>query len=440
MAKGDLLFPKDFLWGTATAAHQVEGDNCHNNWWRFEEQPGRIKNGDRSGRACDHWNRYRQDFALLSGLQQNAYRLSVEWSRLYPEPGKLDKKALARYVDMIDQLLKRKIEPFVTLLHFTVPAWWEDRGGFQKRSREHLDHFTEFCAVVAESFKGKVRYWNTVNEITIAMLGFLTGFFPPGEGRSFIKAGRAVNTLLAMHNAAYETVKRVDPSAQVGLVHNIQMVRPLYAASIQDRMLSVAVDFLFNGSVLRGIKKGKLVHGARLAGLKGSSDFIGLNFYNFMQVSRSLPDLVRSATDNPLCGADKLCAGIGWEPYPEGLYLALRRLHDTFPGLPVYITENGIGTDDDRWRQKVLIDHLRMVHRAIQEGVDVRGYFHWSLMDNFEWAQGFSSRFGLIGIDYRTQKRTVKGSGRLYGEIARRNGLSAALLKKFPGDIYRPRL
>jgi len=237
MAKGDLVFPKGFLWGTATAAHQVEGGNKNNNWSRFEERSGVIKNGDRSGQACDHWNRYRQDFAYLSKLNQNAYRMSVEWSRIFPEPGKLDKKALDRYVDMIDQLLKRKIIPFVTLLHFTVPGWWDDRGGFLDRSREHLAPFEEFCAAMAAAFKGKVRFWNTVNEITIVMLGYLTESFPPGD-KSYVKAIRCVNTLLAMHEIAYRTVKRIIPDSSVGLVHNIQMVRPLDGSSLADRIMA----------------------------------------------------------------------------------------------------------------------------------------------------------------------------------------------------------
>ncbi len=438
MKKNDLAFPEGFLWGTATAAHQIEGGNV-NNWSRFEEQPGRIKNGDRSGRACDHWNLYKKDFAWISKLDQNAYRFSIEWSRLFPEPGRLDREALKKYSDMIDDLLKRKIVPFVTLLHFTTPVWWDEAGGFLNRSKEHLAHFEEFCAVVAEEFRGRVKFWNTVNEITIVMLGFLSETFPPGR-KSFLNAFRAVNTLLSIHEIAYRTVKRIVPGSKVGLVHNIQMVRPLDRGSFEDRMLARFVDFLFNGSVFRGLKTGRLIHGARLKGLKGSTDFFGLNFYNFMLVSRKLPDMARTATAEPKCGADKLCAGLGWEPYPEGLYLALKRVAAEFPGMPVYITENGIGTDNDQWRSQVMVEHLRMTHRAIEEGIDVRGYFHWSLMDNFEWAQGYSSRFGLIHVDYKTQKRKLKESGSLYGKISKKNAIPGDVLKKFPSNIYRPAL
>ncbi|MBN1534828.1 MAG: glycoside hydrolase family 1 protein [Spirochaetes bacterium] len=438
MAQKEYAFPKGFLWGTATAAHQIEGGNRNNNWWEFEQRPGAIRNGDSSAKACDHWNLYKKDFAWLTKLHQNAYRMSVEWSRLYPEPGRLDRKALDRYVAMIDELRKRKITPFVTLLHFTVPTWWDRQGGLLNRRREHLAHFEEFCTTVAEAFRGKGVYWNTINEISIVMLGYLTDEFPPAE-KSFLKAARAVNTLLALHETAYRSVKRALPDSKIGLVHNMQMVQPLDPRSLSDRALARAVDFLFNGSIFRGLKTGRLIHGKRLPGLRGSTDFFGLNFYNFMQVSRSLPDMVRTATPDPTCGEEKLCAGIGWEPYPEGLYLALKRVAAEFPGMPVYVTENGIGTDDDAWRRRYLVDHLKMAHRAVEDGVDLRGFFHWSLMDNFEWAQGYMSRFGLINMDYRTQKRTLRESGRLYGEISLRNAIPPAALKKFPGDIYRPR-
>lgn len=440
MKEKELRFPGGFLWGTATAAHQIEGNNTNNNWWLFEQRPGKIRNGDRSGKACDHWSRYEKDFDLFKKLHTNAYRMSVEWSRVYPEPGKLDRKALDHYRKMIDALLKRKVTPFVTLLHFTIPQWWDREGGFLNQRKEHLDHFRQFCETVATAFKGKVKYWNTINEIDVVIMGFMREEMPPGKA-NYLNALRANNTLLMMHTIAYRTLKSVIPDSSVGVVHNMQVVRPYRKRSFVDRALAGAVDYLFNGNLFRALKTGKLTTGllGTYDGLKGSSDFIGLNFYNFLNISTSLPGLFAITTGNPRCGRERLCAGIGWEPYPEGLLISMRRLHNTL-GLPIYITENGIGTDDDAWRQKVLIDHLKMVHRAVREGIDVRGYFHWSLMDNFEWAEGFMSRFGLIHVDFKTQKRTMKGSGRLYGEIAGKNALTDDILKRFPGDIYRPGL
>jgi beta-glucosidase len=366
--------------------------------------------------------------------------MSIEWSRVYPEPGKLDRKALDHYRKMIDAILKRKVTPFVTLLHFTIPQWWDREGGFLNQRKEHLDHFRQFCETVATAFKGKVRFWNTINEIDVVIMGFMREEMPPGKA-NYLNALRANNTLLMMHTIAYRTLKSVIPDSRVGVVHNMQVVRPYRKSSLVDRALAGAVDYLFNGNLFRALKTGKLTTGllGTYDGLKGSSDFIGLNFYNFLNISTSLPGLFAITTGNPRCGRERLCAGIGWEPYPEGLLISMRRLHNTL-GLPIYITENGIGTDDDAWRQKVLIDHLKMVHRAVREGIDVRGYFHWSLIDNFEWAEGFMSRFGLVRVDFKTQKRTVKGSGRLYGEIAGKNALTDDILKRFPGDIYRPGL
>lgn len=441
MADKKLQFPKGFLWGTATAAHQIEGGNTNNNWWLFEKRPGAIKNGDSSVKACDHWNRFEKDFDLIKKLNGNSYRMSIEWSRIYPSPGQVDKKALGHYHKMIDALLKRKITPFITLLHFTTPLWWEEKGGMLNGKEEHTGHFRDFCELIAREFRGQVTFWNTINEIEIVVLGYLTGTFPPGE-KNFLKTFRAVDTLLKMHALAYHTVKNIMPQAQVGLVHNMQVVKPYNPSSLADRMLAGFTDYLFNGCYFRALKTGKLFMNflSNYRGLRGSTDFMGLNFYNFDLVSPKLPDMALQATENPLCGAERLCAGLGWEPYPEGLLASMRRIQKELPGMPIYITENGIGTDDDQWRQKIMVDHLKMVHQAIREGIDVRGYFHWSLIDNFEWAEGYLSRFGLVHVDYKTQKRTIKESGKLYAEISRQNGIPPAVLKKFPEDIYRPDL
>lgn len=434
-----LVFPDGFLWGTATAAHQIEGGTLNNNWSRFEQRPGAIKNGDSARVACDHWNRYKEDFKILNKLNCSAYRMSIEWSRVVPSPGKVDRTALERYHAMIDELLRLKITPFVTLLHFTVPLWWEDAGGFLNRKKEHLDRFGEFCALMAREFRGKVRFWNTLNEIDIVIIGYLTTLFPPGEV-SYRNTMRALDNLMMMHSLAYRTVKEIDPGAQVGIVHNLQVVKPYRQGNLADRMLAGAYEYLNGTSMFRALRTGRPAFSLlRHGGLRGSTDFFGVNYYNFALVSPSLPGLGRPATDAPLCGEEGLCAGIGWEPYPEGLFLTLTRVAEELPGMPIYVTENGIGTDDDAWRRRYIVDHLKMVHRAIGEDVPVKGYFQWSLMDNFEWSQGYRSRFGLVHVDYATQKRTVKESGRLFGAIAGKNAIGDDILRGYPPDIYRPR-
>ncbi|MBD3193372.1 MAG: family 1 glycosylhydrolase [Candidatus Heimdallarchaeota archaeon] len=434
-----LTFPKDFLWGCATAAHQIEGGNKNNNWWQFEQEPGRIHEGDTSEVACDHWHRYEEDFEYLVKMNQNSYRLSMEWSRIFPEPSKKDEAAIAHYHQMIDALINRGITPFITLLHFTTPLWWEEDGGLKNQKSDHLAHFREFCQTLVREFGSKVHFWNTINEPNVvSLVGYYLGDFPPGE-QSIRSMVRATNTLLKMHTIAYQTLKKIDPKAQVGLVKNINIIHPWRKKSLIDRFLAKIADSIYNASTLKALRTGKLfwkIFG-KYPGLQGSYDFLGLNFYSFALISNKLSELMINAT--PTADPEKLCAGLGWEPYPEGLLLSLRRLQKEFPSVPIYITENGIGTDDDSWRKKVLVDHLQIVHQAIQEGVNVRGYFHWTLMDNFEWAEGYSSRFGLVHVDFETQKRTVKASGKMYGSIAKNNALSEELLEKYP-TIYRPNL
>ena len=435
-----MIFPSDFLWGTATAAHQIEGGNDNNNWALFEKEAGRIHNGDISGFACDHWNRFEEDCELMTQLNQNSYRMSMEWSRIFRDKDTIDDSALDRYEEIIDTLIARNITPFVTLHHFTYPIWWDRQGGLMNRSNSHLEHFARFCRLLGERFKDKVVYWNTINEIDIvAICGFFEGSHPPAK-KSFAKTFKATNTLLKMHQIAYQCLKEINPDFKVGLVHNMPIVRPLRNNSLTDKLTAKLADYMFNGSVINGLKKGKLI-GQFLGseeGLKDSTDFLGLNFYHPVITSPKIPGLAVTATEKPLCGKDNLCVGLDWEAYPEGMLLALRRFNEEFPGLPMYITENGIGTENDEWRQKLMIDHLKICHQAIQEGIDLKGYFHWSLLDNFEWAEGYSSRFGLVEVDFNSQKRTVKGSGTLYGDISRNNGLTSEILDKFPEDIYRP--
>ena len=434
----EIKFPPNFLWGCATSAHQIEGGNFNNQWWWWEQQPDKIHQGDTSERACDHWNLYEVDFDFLSKLNVNAYRMSIEWSRIFPRPNELDHDALEHYHKMIDTLLNRNITPFITLHHFTVPLWWHETGGFKNDKKTHLDHFRQFVEVVVNEFKEKIKFWNTINEPNVvAVIGHYVGIFPPGE-TSFRSTIKATNTLLKMHAIAYHAIKNIDPTAQAGLVMNLTIIKPYRPKSLQDRALAKFADYLYNGAVLRGLKTGKLFLGIfrKWNQLKDSNDFIGLNYYTFALISRKFPELMRVTTDYP--DPEKLCAGLGWEPYPEGLLIALRRLQKMFPKLPIYVTENGIGTDNDEWRQQFIIDHLKVLHRAIQEGMDVRGYFHWSLIDNFEWAEGYSSRFGLVHVDHETQKRTMKKSGELYAEIAKHNGIPPKLLEKYEKSIYQP--
>ncbi|MFW9929824.1 MAG: glycoside hydrolase family 1 protein [Candidatus Thorarchaeota archaeon] len=427
----DLKFPKGFLWGTATSAHQVEGNNKNNNWWQWEQQEGRIKEGQSSEIACDHWDRYNEDFDLITKLNNNAYRMSIEWSRIFPKPHITDQEAIEHYHKMLDELHNRNITPFVTLHHFTNPIWWEKEGGLKSQKTNHLNHFKEFIEVLVKEYGDKIHFWNTINEPNIvAMLGYYLGVFPPGE-KTIRSAFNAGNTLLLMHAKAYNTIKSNNPSDLVGLVKNMAVVKPLNPKSRMDRLTTRFVDYGYNGATLRSLRTGKsswsLIRQKKY--LKRSFDFIGLNFYNFLLVSRSLKEL--GITARPETDKELLCEGLDWEPYPEGILINLQRLNREFPGIPIYITENGIGTNNDEWRQRCLIHHLIKMHKAIELGIPVKGYFHWSLLDNFEWAEGYNSKFGLVEVNFLTQERKIKGSGNLYSGIAQRNSISSDLIEKF---------
>ena len=418
-------FPLGFWWGTATSAHQVDGGNIHNNWWEWEQTQGKIRNGDRSGLACDHWHRYIEDFNILKELHQNAYRFSFEWSRIIPEKGKIDEAVINHYHRVVSELKKRGIEPFVTLHHFTEPLWFTKLGGI--RRKHNIRFFREYVELVACEFSKEVTYWNTINEPNIrAAAGYFQGIHPPGE-TGLLPYLEATRNIIRMHADAYDVLKAQDPSNIVGLVKNISIFEPGVATSWQDRLLARVFDYLANGVTLRALKTGKLplAFFQPYTGLQGASDFIGLNYYSRLFCSRRFPELLRGRSDE--ADPTRLCVGLGWEAYPEGLYLSLKRLWRELQ-VPLVITENGIGTDDDQWRQAFLLQHLYQVHRAIREGVPVQGYFHWSFIDNFEWTEGYASRFGLVDCNRKTLERTIKASGHLYAQIAQENTLPAKFL------------
>jgi beta-glucosidase len=415
-----LEFPSNFFWGTAVSAHQVDGGNEYNNWWEWEQKEGNIEKNQKSGLACDHWNIYEEDFDLLGKLNQNAYRFSLEWSRIYPEKDSLDKSVIEHYHKYLDSLKKRKIEPFVTLHHFTEPIWLVRLGGIERS--QNLSYFKRYVNLVAREFSDSVKYWNTINEPNIrAILGYYLGIHPPGKTGplSFYKALRS---LLRMHVEAYTILKTESSDNQVGIVKNINLFEPYNPHSRVDRLIAWIMNEAMNSTTLRGIRTGKLPFSflREYPHMKKSTDYIGLNYYNRNFCSRKFDGFLRNHSDD--VDRDKLCTGLNWEAYPEGLYTCIKRLWEEFT-LPIYVTENGIGTHDDDWRQKYILDHLNQIRLAISEGIVVKGYFHWTLLDNFEWAEGYESRFGIVDCDQKTLERRIKRSGYLYGQIAKENRL-----------------
>lgn len=425
----DLVFPPGFLWGAAAAAHQVEGGNTKNDWWRWEQAPGHVAAGDCSGLACDHFRRYRDDFSLLAELGHTAHRLSVEWSRIEPRPGEFDPEAIAHYRDVLQALREHGLEPFVTLHHFTNPLWLADAGGWLRA--EAVAAFERFVARVAAEYRDLVRYWITINEPTVyAFHSYHLGVWPPGR-RSAAAALRVLRHLARAHLAAYRALKAANPDALVGVAHHLAVIDPARPASPADR----AVAALWR-RLLWELYPTAFARGAPWPARQATppaEDFFGLNYYTRARV-RFDPrpghlfgrEVVLPAPRNTL----------GWELYPEGLERILLAQSARFrrqgrPGLPIVITENGVADVDDQLRPAFLVRHLAALHRALQRGAPVAGYLHWSSMDNFEWAHGFAPRFGLIAVDYATQERRPKPSAHLYAEIIRRNALSREMLERY---------
>jgi len=421
-----LRFPVGFLWGTATSSHQVEDCNENNDWWEWEQQPGRIAGGHRSGAACEWWaGRAEEDLSRAAASGQNAHRLSLEWSRLEPEPGRYDDEAFARYRRLLEHVRAIGMTPMVTLQHFTLPRWQSARGGWSDRGI--LPRFEALAGECARRLGDLVPLWCTINEpFNIAYYGYLTGRWPPGG--PLLKAFGVVRNLFAGHALAYHAIRQASPGAQVGLAYIMQRFLPASPKSRLDRLAAGVQDLTSVESWLRPLRTGRLSFpwslGERVPGLAGAVDFLGVNYYGTYQVRFDPTNMTLGRwvqTDSIRHGPQD------WgTPDPEGLYHAL--LRGTKLGVPVYVTENGVCDPDDRLRPGHLVRHLDMVHAAISDGLDVRGYFHWSLLDNFEWAEGWETKFGLIEVDPATQERRERSSFELYGRIALANGIGPAEL------------
>ena len=440
-----LRMPPGFLWGAATAAHQNEGSNTNNQWAAWEQQSGRIHQGQRSGRATDWWNleTAAADFDRAAELGLNSIRLSVEWSRIEPEPGVFDSSALRQYAEMMRLLRQRGLEPMVTLHHFTDPLWLAEIGGWENRLAE--DYFSRFTARVVEALGDQVTLWCTINEpLVYAVVGYLDGRFPPGV-KNLRRAMNVLRRMLLAHGRAYRTIHRLQSNARVGLAHHMRVHLPANPASASDRRAAAMMNQFGNRSTLAAITEGKLTPliglGETATHLIDTSDYIGLNYYTTILTTVDLTQpgnlFARTFFDPAAEFSDYNTTG---DPYgivdPSGLYLALKTLASY--GKPIYITENGVPDSDDDIRGRFIATHLAEVWRAQQEGADVRGYYHWTLVDNFEWVEAWGLKFGLFSLDRETGIRTPKPSAAIYAQIAQANGVPARLLETLaPGYLAK---
>jgi beta-glucosidase len=436
MIEAQYTFPKGFLWGTATSSHQVEGDNTNNDWWHWESEEGRIHAGQRSEKACDWWNgRWREDFDRAAASGQNAHRLSIEWSRIEPSPGKWDGDALERYREIIKGAIERGMTPMVTLHHFTNPMWMAEQGGWL--SDEAIDWFERYTLRVVGELAEWVKMWVTINEPNVyAYEGYLAGHFPPGEG-SLSMTYEVMKNMLLAHAAAYHAIHRIQPDASVGLAHHYRGMRPAHARNPLDRWVAGIRSRTFNDLVPQAASSGQL----RFLGRKefvpqaaGTQDFFGLNYYTQELVAFDL----RHASELFSRGffpADADLSPTGFiANSPQGMWQALNWAHGY--GLPIIITENGVEDDEDRMRPRYLASHIRQVWRAVNFNWYVRGFFHWTLVDNFEWERGWSQRFGLWDLDPDTQERSKRASADLYSEICKANALSTDMVARYAPEAF----
>lgn len=381
-----------FLWGAATSSHQIEGGQ-NNDWTHFEDQGG---GRGRSGLAADHWHRWREDFSYLRTLGLNSYRLSLEWSRIEPTPGHFDRLVLDQYQNMIDSLLNLDIIPLVTLHHFTLPHWVKAQGGFLNRHAHQW--FVRYVKTAVDCLGDRVNFYVTINEpLVLVVMGYLMALWPP-EKHGFGRALHLIDRLSSIHRDAYGAIKEAHPKAWVGLAHHVIAFHP-FTDSIADRLTARLLHYLMNKRFITMVGD--------------QQDYIGINYYTrqYAHWSRGLHPIQNKPGQR--------VSDLGWEIYPQGLLEVVKAL----PAFnkPIFITENGIATRDEALRAHYLAGHLHVIGQAQRQGLDIRGYFHWSLLDNFEWAEGYSPRFGLVGVDYKTQQRNIKDSAFFYRDIIRSN-------------------
>ena len=399
---GPADFPADFLWGAATAAHQVEGGTVNNDWWDFEHAPGTAAQ-ESSIDGIDHFHRYEEDFALLKSLGHNAHRLSLEWSRIEPAPGEFSRAALAHYRRVLTALAEAGMTGFITLHHFTLPRWFAAQGGWL--APDAIALFARYCRRVVAEMGDLMPFVCTINEPQmLALHGYLEGRHPPGITNPTLwkRVGRV---LLQAHRAAVRAVHDGPGDSRTGLVVQLPLLAPARddeaCRALYHIMRSELVDLYLDG--LTGADRG---------------DWLGVQYYRKQWVDPASPTLFA----DPPPGSQ--LTQMGWAVYPDGLRQVLHRAAQT--GLPLYITENGIATEDDNERLTYLHSHLTALAQARVEGVDVRGYLHWSAFDNFEWAEGYRPKFGLIAVDRdKNFTRTPKPSAHAFARLATTGRLDA---------------
>ncbi len=428
-----IIFPKDFLFGSATAASQIEGNDPNTNWYHWGEQ-GKIDRNESPITACDHYHRYKEDIELMESLNQETYRMSIEWSRLEPKKGEWSQVGIDHYRDELELLLAKNIKPLVTLHHFSIPQWMQEEGGFL--SPNSVDYFIEFTKKVVECYGDVINEYCTINEPNVFVNDtYLDGKYPPGDKGNLSGYFKASKNLMVCHLKAYVLIHKMRKEmgysdTKVGFAHHLAYFTPKNPLLKPSRKL---MDYLFHGIFFRGMVEGK-IRGVKVPEAPRGGvycDFLGINYYSrhLIVPSFDIGMLFGKITFDPSVPKNRL-NDLGWEIYPKGLYKMLRRTYRKYK-MPLYITENGIPDKADAKRGQFIVEHLLQVKKLLDKGVDVQRYYHWSLLDNLEWNEGYAPKFGLVEVNYETQERTPRPSAYLYSRICKEKQISEDLLRDF---------
>jgi beta-glucosidase len=418
----DVSFPKDFIWGTATAAHQIEGNNENTNWGEWDKDSTHIKDKSNAKVAVDGWNRAKDDVKLMKDLGVNSYRFSLAWNKIEPEHGNVNEDALKHYDDLINELKANNIEPMITLHHFTHPIWFEQLGAFEKE--ENIKYFVEFSKLVFARYQDRVKFWVTLNEPNVFVTSaYFNTVFPPGKSDSKL-GGEVLKNMLKAHVQVYQELKKIDNSSQIGLATSIFQFEPYRRWHLGDWAIARSSDAIFNETILGFFRTGTLNFSVPLdtnfvytdLDAPNTLDFVGVNYYShfaykfdfdFKKATQSIAVPDEEPTDMP------------YTIYTEGIYRAIEDAAKLKK--PIIITENGIADAKDDRRGKYIKQSLYAVSKAIKDGYDVRGYYYWSLMDNFEWAEGYTQKFGLYEVDLQTQERKLREGSKVFVETISRS-------------------
>jgi len=424
-------FPDNFFWGTATSGYQNEGNNHNTNWSEWENIPEKIINGEKSGSACDWWSgKWKEDFNRAESTYQNAHRFSVEWSRIQPEENRWDESAIDHYRQMVRGLIERGMTPLITLHHFTEPIWFSELGGWE--NPQSYSYFGKYVLKVVEALKDYCNLWITINEPNVFVtMGFIEGVFPPGK-TDLKSAFNVVTNLVKGHSKAYEIIHQLQQDAQVGTATNYRPFIPQNKWNPLDNAISKIIDQNFNQSINNAIFNGKLNFAFKnltISEAKKTQDFVGVNYYTTDMIRFNLLRYKNLFSEmnfpiNSELSENKFIANV-----PDGITSAIHWARKY--NKPVYITENGVEDSSDILRPGYMIEHLINIWRTTNYLIPIKGYFYWTLVDNFEWERGWTQRFGLWGLDISSQVRIRRKSVDLFSEICRTNSISTPLIQNY---------